>query len=105
MLDLPQHPHQHTADELAKYPAVELFIQRAQNVKPDFKLMSNNAETIAEICHRLDGLPLAIELAASRIRVLTPQMLLERLQHRFEILRGGTRDLPERQRTLHSTID
>ncbi|HET7377239.1 MAG TPA: hypothetical protein VFK30_11055, partial [Anaerolineae bacterium] len=105
MLDLPQHPHQHTADELAKYPAIELFVQRAQNVKPDFKLMANNAETIAEICLRLDGLPLAIELAAARIKILTPQQLLERLQHRFEILRGGTRDLPERQRTLHSTIE
>lgn len=99
-------PHEITDfDQLSQYAAVELFIQRAQAVKPDFSLTKANAPVVAELCHRLDGLPLAIELAAPRIRLLTPQDLLTRLEHRFDILTGGTRDLPERQRTLRSAID
>ncbi len=90
---------------LSQYAAVELFIQRAQAVKPIFTVTNANAPAVAEICYRLDGLPLAIELAAARIKLLTPHGLLTRLEHRFEILRGGTRDLPERQRTLRSAID
>jgi predicted ATPase len=90
---------------LSQYAAVELFIQRAQAVKPDFFVTNANAPAVAEICYRLDGLPLAIELAAARIKLLTPHELLNRLEHRFELLRGGTRDLPERQRTLRSAID
>jgi len=92
-------------DNLSQYAAVELFIQRAQAVKPDFNVTNANAPAVAEICYRLDGLPLAIELAAARIKLLTPQGLLTRLEHRFELLRGGTRDLPERQRTLRGAID
>jgi predicted ATPase/tetratricopeptide (TPR) repeat protein len=92
-------------DVLSQYDAVELFIQRAQAVKPEFTVSNANAPAIAEICYRLDGLPLAIELAAARIKLLTPQGLLSRLEHSIEILRGGTRDLPERQRTLRSAID
>ncbi len=90
---------------LSQYAAVELFIQRAAAIKPDFAVTNANAPAVAEICHRLDGLPLAIELAAARIKLLTPQGILTRLENRFELLRGGTRDLPERQRTLRGTID
>lgn len=91
--------------QLSQYASVALFIQRAQSVRADFKVTDENAPAIAEICFRLDGLPLAIELAAARIRILTPQELLRRLSHRFDILRGGTRDLPERQQTLRGAID
>ena len=94
-----------TLDNLSQYAAVELFIQRAQAVKPDFNVTNSNAPAVAEICYRLDGLPLAIELASARIKLLTPHGLLARLEHRFELLRGGTRDLPERQRTLRGAID
>ena len=90
---------------LTQYSAVQLFIQRAQGNNPDFSVTNENAPAIAEICHRLDGLPLAIELASARIKMLSPQALLARLEHRFEILRGGTVDLPERQHTLYSAID
>ncbi len=90
---------------LTQYAAVELFIQRAQAVNPDFTITNTNAPAVAEICSRLDGLPLAIELAAARIKLLTPQGILARLEHRFDLLTGGTRDLPERQRTLRSAID
>lgn len=89
---------------LSQYSAVQLFIQRAQAVKPDFRVTNENAPALAEICHRLDGLPLAIELASARIRMLSPQALLGRLEQSFEVLRGGPRDLPERQQTLHSAI-
>jgi predicted ATPase len=90
---------------LSQYAAVTLFIQRAQAVQPDFAVTIENAPVVAEICHRLDGLPLAIELAAARFRLLAPADLLSRLARRFEVLRGGTRDLPERQQTLRRTID
>lgn len=90
---------------LLPYASVELFVQRAQGVKPDFHLTDENALSVAKICQRLDGLPLAIELASARIRMLSPQALLARLQHGFEVLRGGTRDLPERQQTMYSAID
>jgi predicted ATPase/tetratricopeptide (TPR) repeat protein len=90
---------------LIQYASVELFVQRAQGIKPDFHLTYQNALSVAKICQRLDGLPLAIELASARIRMLSPQALLARLQHGFEVLRGGTRDLPERQQTMYSAID
>jgi predicted ATPase/class 3 adenylate cyclase len=89
----------------SQYSAVQLFIQRAQASNPNFSVTSANAPAIAEICHRLEGLPLAIELASARIKMLTPEALLTRLERRFEVLRGGTRDLPERQHTLYSAID
>ena len=94
-----------SAANLPQYAAVTLFEQRARSARPDFAVTDENAQAIAEVCRRLDGLPLALELAAARIRLLTPQALLARLEHRFDLLRGGSRDLPERQRTLRSAID
>ena len=104
-LPLPDLKHLPRLDVLAHYPAVELFIQRAIAVKPDFALTEDNAPVIAEICARVDGLPLAIELAAARIKLLPPQALLSRLGHRLTLLTGGARDLPTRQQTLRNTID
>ena len=89
---------------LSQYGAVELFLQRAGGIRPDFVLTDENAPAIAEICHRLDGLPLAIELAAARLKILSPDALLGRLASRFDVLRGGTRDLPDRHRTLRGAI-
>jgi predicted ATPase/transcriptional regulator with XRE-family HTH domain len=91
-------------ESLAQYPAVALFVQRAQEVKPGFQLRDSNAQAIAEICVRLDGLPLSLELAAARSKVLSPKELLARLTHRLEVLTGGPQDLPERQQTLRNTI-
>jgi predicted ATPase/DNA-binding winged helix-turn-helix (wHTH) protein len=90
---------------LAQNSAVELFAQRAAAVWPDFAITSENASTIREICLRLDGLPLAIELAAARTKVLSPRAILDRLQSRLQLLTGGALDLPERQQTLRKTID
>lgn len=93
-------------EHLSQFAAVALFIQRGRGVRPDFSVTNENAPSIAEICHRLDGLPLAIELAAARLKILSPHALLDRLaSSQFELLRGGGRDLPERQRTLRTTID
>jgi predicted ATPase len=88
-----------------QYAAVRLFAERAHAATAGFELTSDNAGAVAEICRRLDGLPLAIELAAARVRVLPPQALLARIDDRLELLTGGARDLPERQQTLRSTLD
>jgi predicted ATPase/DNA-binding CsgD family transcriptional regulator len=92
-------------EQLTQYEAVSLFIQRARTVKPDFQVTSENAPAVAEICHRLNGLPLAIELAAAHIRLLAPQAILSRLERRLPLLIGGARDLPARQQTLRNTIE
>ncbi|KPK03150.1 MAG: hypothetical protein AMJ56_19815 [Anaerolineae bacterium SG8_19] len=92
-------------EKLAHADAVSLFIQRAQAIKPTFKLTAGNAAVVATICAKLDGLPLAIELAAARIKILTPQSLLDRLSACLAVLQGGPRDLPARQQTLRQTID
>ena len=94
-----------TAEALSQYESVALFIERAMAVKPDFSVTNENAPAVAEISSRLDGLPLAIELAAARINVLTPQAMLARLGHRLSLLSGGGRDRPERQQTLRGAID
>lgn len=91
-------------DELPS-DAVALFVARAQSAKPDFQLTDSTLAAIAEICRRLDGLPLAIELAAARLRLFPPPALLQRLSHRLPLLTGGPTDAPERQLTLRSTID
>jgi len=98
LTQLPDH------EQLLQYAAVSLFVQRAQASKSDFTLTQTNRRVIAELCVRLDGLPLAIELAATRIRLLPPQALLARLSQRFQVLTGGSRTLPERQQTLRNTI-
>jgi predicted ATPase len=88
------------APPLAQVAAVRLFVERAHAIQPAFQLTEANACIIAEICVRLDGLPLAIELAAARIKLLPPKALLARLSRRLDFLTGGARDLPIRQQTL-----
>ena len=84
---------------------MQVFAQRARAVKADFALSDENVQAVAEICIRLDGLPLAIELAAARARLLPPQQMLAQLGSRLRFLTGGPRDVPDRYRTLRSTID
>lgn len=93
-----------TLATLTKCAAVELFIQRAQLVRSDFTVTADNSRAVAEICVQLDGLPLALELAAARIRVLSAQTLLKRLEAKLKLLTAGPRDLPSRQQTLRNTI-
>ena len=90
---------------LSQYAAVALFVQRAMAAKPDFELNSENAAAVTEICARLDGLPLAIELAAARIKVLSPSSMRTRLSSRLQLLTGGPRDMPQRQQTLRAAMD
>ena len=85
--------------------AQELFEQRARSLQPEFRITHDNRAAVREVCRRVDGLPLAVELAAARIRVLTPVAVLERLTERLSFLAGGPRDLPARQQTLHETLD
>jgi predicted ATPase len=92
------------AADLRGYASVDLFVERAHAAAPGFELTRENAEAVAEICRRLDGLPLALELAAARIRLLPPQALAARLDQRLGLLTGGDRDLPERQQTLRNTL-
>jgi predicted ATPase len=93
------------AADVQRCASIRLFLERARAASPDFELTSANSGAVAEICRRLDGLPLAIELAAARVRLLPPQAMLARLGDRMELLTVGARDLPERQRTLRSTLD
>jgi predicted ATPase/tRNA A-37 threonylcarbamoyl transferase component Bud32 len=90
---------------LSQFPAVALFLQRARAVRPGFELTEENAAAVAEICARLDGLPLAIELAAARLNLLSPSAIRARLASRLQLLTGGARDLPARQQTLRGAID
>jgi predicted ATPase/transcriptional regulator with XRE-family HTH domain len=103
-LELPDLNHLPPLETLTQHAAVDLFVQRAQTVKPDFTLSETNAPAIAEICVRLDGLPLAIELAAVRSKLLAPAVLLARLGSRLSVLIGGAQDLPARQQTLRAAI-
>jgi len=103
-LTLPDLKRLPDSEVLSQNEAVALFVQRAQAIKNDFQINDINAGFIAEVCVQLDGLPLAIELAAARIRLFSPQKLLERLEHRLQVLTGGADDLPERQQTLRNTL-
>ena len=103
-LSLPDPLHLPAHEELLHYAAVALFVQRAQMVKPNFVLSEDNAAAIAHICIRLDGLPLSLELAAARSKLLSPQALLGRLNHRLAVLTSGRQDAPTRQQTLRATI-
>ncbi len=104
-LSLPAPGHLPSTERIARYEAIRLFVERARAVRPDFSLTEENAAAVVEICARLDGLPLAIELAAARTKLLSPQAMLPRLSNRLRLLTGGARNLPERQRTLRNAIE
>jgi predicted ATPase/class 3 adenylate cyclase len=105
-LSLPQAaPRQLSAEQLAGFEAIQLFVERSQAARPDFRLTDDNARSVAEICIRLDGLPLAIELATARINLFSPETLRDRLGSSLQLLRSGARDLPARQQTLWATIE
>jgi predicted ATPase/class 3 adenylate cyclase len=104
-LRLPERQREPNLDTLTQSEAVSLFLDRARAVRPDFELTNENASAVAEICLKLDGLPLAIELAAVRMNVLTPEAILPRLDERLTLLTSGPRSLPERQRTLRGAIE
>jgi predicted ATPase len=104
-LALPDPKSTQSLDVLSNVSAIALFVERAQAVKREFALTKENAATVAAICSRLDGLPLAIELAAARIKLLSPSAMLARLESRLSLLTGGARDLPTRQQTLRGTVD
>ena len=103
-LDLPPLDARFSLENLDEYPAIALFCKRAQEVKPNFVLTNENIAAVTEICRRLDGLPLAIELAAVRVKLLSPNAILERLEHSLNLLTGGAKDLPNRQRTMRGAI-
>ena len=94
-----------SVDVLETVASVRLFLQRARAAKPDFRLTSENAPEVSEICRRLEGLPLAVELAAARVKLLSPRAILARLGNRLDLLTGGPRDSPGRQQTLRAAID
>ena len=104
-LTVPPFAGRPTLEELGSLPAVQLFVDRARAVRYDFALTAENAPDVAETCRRLDGLPLAIELAAARARLLEPRLLLQRLGKSLDALGTGPTDLPERQRTLRATVE
>ncbi|MGA8222421.1 MAG: protein kinase [Candidatus Acidiferrales bacterium] len=104
-LALPDSRSMPAVEALSEWPAIALFVQRAVAAKPDFELDAQNATAVIEICARLDGLPLAIELAAARVKVLSPSAMRTRLESRLQLLTGGARDLPQRQQTLRAAID
>jgi predicted ATPase/DNA-binding CsgD family transcriptional regulator len=104
-LKIPDLDHLEPYHKLAENEAMALFIQRVKYVKPDFELNKENASSVAEICVRLDGLPLAIELAAARVKLFNPQSLVGQLRNRFTLLKDGPQDSPSRHRTLWGTMD
>lgn len=103
-LDLPDSQSFHNDQSLAQYASITLFIQRAKAAKSDFELNGENILTVVEICKKLEGLPLAIELAAARIKVLSPKDLLTRLDDQLKVLTSGAKDLPVRQQTMRNAI-
>ncbi|HEY1351987.1 MAG TPA: LuxR C-terminal-related transcriptional regulator [Ktedonobacteraceae bacterium] len=104
-LALPDLTHLLPCEDLSRVPAVSLFLQRVRTARPDFELTNENAAMVAQICVCLDGLPLALELAAARMKLFSPRSLLTRLDNRLSLLTLGTRDAPERQQTLRKTIE
>ena len=104
-LALPQRTQLSANENLSQYAAVALFLERALAVKPDLAVTQANIQAIASVCVHLDGLPLAIELAAARIKLFPPRALLQRMTHRLDVLTGGVRDAPARQQTLRNTIE
>lgn len=103
-LGLPDPRHLPDLEQFSAFESVALFVERAVAVRPDFAVDNQNAPAVAEICVKLDGLPLAIELAAARVRVLSPLAILDRLSDQLGLLSGGARDLPARQQTLRGAI-
>jgi len=104
-LELPQAENESAWENLIENESVILFVERARTAHPNFALTKDNASAVAEICRRLDGLPLALELAAARIKLLQPQAILTRLDDRLKLLTGGARDLPTRHQTLRNTLE
>jgi predicted ATPase len=104
-LDLPPSTQALTVEDLAGNEAIQLFVARARAVQASFVLTEDNASALAEICSRLDGLPLALELAAARVKLLPPQAILSRLDDRLKLLTSGARDLPARHQTLRNTLE
>src|SRR5580698_2759861 len=104
-LGVPESHSKPSLSTLSQFPAVALFVQRAVAARPDFELNQQNASAVIEICARLDGLPLAIELAAARVKVLSPASMCTRLASSLQLLTGGARDLPQRQQTLRAAFD
>ena len=102
---LPPATDGESIEALMAYPAIALFVDRARSTRPSFGLTPDNAGAVAAVCRRLDGLPLALELAAARLRLLSPEGLLERLDHALEVLTAGPRDSPKRHHTLRATIE
>ena len=103
-LPLPTEDPRSSVEEVARAPVVALFVERARESYPDFVLTAENVTAVVAVCRRLDGIPLAIELAAAWIKMLPPPQLLDRLEQRLLLLTGGSRDLPARQRTMHDAI-
>lgn len=104
-LELPQTDNDLKVENLVENEAILLFMGRARAVQPSFRLTEENLSAVTEICRRLDGLPLALELAAARVKLLTPQAILARLDDRLKLLTGGARDLPTRHQTLRNTLE
>jgi predicted ATPase len=103
-LEVPEFATLPPVEELARSGAVALFVARAREAKPSFALTAENARAVVEVCRRLDGLPLAIELAAARVKLFAPGALLGKLEHRLKLLTGGARDLPGRQQTMRGAV-
>ncbi|MCA1625945.1 MAG: tetratricopeptide repeat protein, partial [Acidobacteria bacterium] len=103
-LDLPDNAAQTSLENLTEFESVKLFLERAKSIKPNFAPTNENAPVIAEICLRLEGLPLAIELAAARIKILSPEQISARLENRLKLLTGGSKDLPARRQTMRGVI-
>lgn len=104
-LGLPQPGEGVSIEELGQFEAVKLFVQSASRARPDYALTVDNAAAVSEICRRLDGIPLAIELAAARTKILSTQAILEKLENRLDVLTGGSKDLPARQQTMRGAIE